>query len=173
MVKLDLNKKIFKSNNYLALDLSSSSTGWAVYKDGSCVEHGVVKPRNKSAFFYRAVETARLVEELAKMYKVDTVIIEELKVLKNQKTLVKLGILHGFVISKLSHLKLYYVAPSVWRSYFKCNGKREEAKAKALTYCRANGFDVDNDDEAEAILIGRFYKYCPLRVDSIKELQYN
>ena len=49
-----------------------------------------------------------------------------------------------------------FVSPTVWRKQFSLNGKREEAKRKAIALCTNLGYKVKNDDEAEAILIGLF-----------------
>ena len=86
--------------------------------------------------------------------KFDKVIIEELKVISNQKTLVMLGIVQGMVIREIKDSEIIFVTPSSWRKQFHLNGKRAEAKKKAIELCTIKGYTVKNDDEAEAILIG-------------------
>lgn len=86
------------------------------------------------------------------------VVIEELKVLKNQKTLVSLGIAQGMLISACGNVPVEFVSPSVWRKSFGLSGlKREEAKKGAIAKAQSLGYSVANDDEAEAVLIGIHY----------------
>lgn len=93
----------------------------------------------------------------------DIVVIEELKVLKNQKVLAMLGIIQGMVIRECFSSQVEFIPPTVWRKPYGLNGKREEAKKKAIQFCKDKGVEVSSDDEAEAILLG---KYFSKRVDS-------
>ena len=100
---------------------------------------------------------AEFVRLLCEKYgKFDKVVIEELKVISNQKTLVMLAIVQGMVLRELNNNLVEFVSPTVWRKQFSLNGKREEAKRKAIALCTSLGYKVKNDDEAEAILIGLF-----------------
>ena len=100
---------------------------------------------------------AEFVRLLCEKYgKFDKVVIEELKVISNQKTLVMLAIVQGMVLRELNNTFVEFVSPTVWRKQFSLNGKREEAKRKAIALCTRLGYKVKNDDEAEAILIGLF-----------------
>ena len=42
------------------------------------------------------------------------------------------------------------------RKPYGLNGKRAEAKKKAIALCEDKGLSVSNDDEAEAILLGLY-----------------
>ena len=137
----------------LSLDISTRSTGYAILDhNGQVVTHNVISPRNDS-YLERAQE--RL---LLHSYPIKRVIIEELKVLKNQKTLVCLAITQGVIIRELNDLAINFVGPSVWRKLFKLSGlKRAEAKKHAISLCQRKGHDVVCDDDAEAILIGEYF----------------
>lgn len=138
----------------LALDLSTKSSGYCVIKSGSVVDFGTIKSNDKD-FLVRGQYMAEFIRLLCEKYgKFDKVIIEELKVISNQKTLVMLGIVQGMVIREVKDSEIIFITPSSWRKQFHLNGKRAEAKKKAIELCTTKGFAVKNDDEAEAILIG-------------------
>lgn len=140
----------------LSLDLSTKSSGFCVVVDGSVEEYGTITSQDKD-FTVRGQYTAEFVRLLCEKYgKFDKVVIEELKVISNQKTLVMLAIVQGMVLRELNNSLVEFVSPTVWRKQFSLNGKREEAKRKAIALCRSLGYKVKNDDEAEAILIGLF-----------------
>lgn len=142
----------------LSLDISTRSTGYAILDhNGKVVTHNVISPRNDS-YLERAQEMAEQVRLLLHSYPIKRVIIEELKVLRNQKTLVCLAITQGVIIRELNDLAINFVGPSVWRKLFKLSGlKRAEAKKHAISLCRRKGHDVICDDDAEAILIGEYF----------------
>lgn len=79
-----------------------------------------------------------------------------MKVISNQKTLVMLGIVQGLVIRELRNSTVTLVPPTVWRKPYELNGKRAEAKKRAIELCEDKGLSVSNDDEAEAILLGLY-----------------
>lgn len=138
----------------LALDLSTKSSGYCVMNAGSVVDFGTIKSNDKD-FLVRGQYMAEFIRLLCEKYgKFDKVIIEELKVISNQKTLVMLGIVQGMVIREVRNSEVVFVTPSSWRKQFHLNGKRAEAKKKAVDLCVVKGYAVKNDDEAEAILIG-------------------
>lgn len=147
----------------LSLDLSSTSSGYAVLEDGKIIDYGTIKS-NDHDYVIRGHYMAESVKALfSKHSSFDIVVIEELKVLKNQKVLAMLGIIQGMVIRECFNSQVEFIPPTVWRKPYGLNGKREEAKKKAIQYCKDKGVDVNTDDEAEAILLG---KYFSKRVDS-------
>lgn len=140
----------------LSLDLSTKSSGYCVISNGSVIDYGTITSQDKD-FTVRGQYMAEFVRLLCEKYgKFDKVVIEELKVISNQKTLVMLGIVQGMVLRELNNTLVEFVSPTVWRKQFSLNGKREEAKKKAIALCKSLGYAVKNDDEAEAILIGLF-----------------
>lgn len=140
----------------LALDLSTRSSGFCVLENGSVIEYGTITSQDKD-FVVRGQYMAEFIRVLCEKYgKFDKVVIEELKVISNQKTLVKLGIVQGMVLRELNNILVEFISPTVWRKPFSLNGKREEAKKKAIALCKSLGYAVENDDEAEAIIIGLY-----------------
>lgn len=140
----------------LSLDLSTKSSGFCVFNNGKIVEYGTIKSNDKD-FLVRGQYMAEFVRLLCEKYgKFDKVVIEELKIISNQRTLVMLGIVQGMVIREVRDSEIVFIAPTVWRKKFHLNGKREDAKRKAIALCRFKGFETNSDDEAEAILLGMF-----------------
>ena len=138
----------------LSLDLSTKSSGYAVFEDEVLVDYGVIKSTDKE-LLVRGNYMAEFVRLLCEKYgKFDLVGIEELKILSNQTTLVKLAQVQGMVLRELKDQDVKFVFPTVWRKEFKLNGKRAEAKTKAIELCTELGYEVECDDDAEAILLG-------------------
>lgn len=142
------------SMKILSLDLSTKSSGYAVFEDEVLVDYGVIKSTDKE-LLVRGNYMAEFVRLLCEKYgKFDLVGIEELKILSNQATLVKLAQVQGMVLRELKDQDVKFVFPTVWRKVFKLNGKRAETKAKAIELCKELGYEVECDDDAEAILLG-------------------
>jgi lactococcus phage M3 protein len=141
----------------LSLDLSSKSSGYAVLEDGKIIDYGTIKS-NDPDYVIRGHYMAEFVRVLFSKYgSFDIVVIEELKVLKNQKVLAMLGVIQGMVIRECFNSQVEFVPPTMWRKPYGLNGKREEAKKKAIQYCKDKGVEVNTDDEAEAILLGKYF----------------
>lgn len=142
----------------LSLDLSTKSSGFAVFEDEVLVNYGVIKNTDKD-ILVRGNYMAEFVRLLCEKYgKFDLVGIEELKVLNNQSTIVKLAQVQGMVLRELKDQVVKFVFPTVWRKEFKLNGKRADAKAKAIELCKELGYEVECDDDAEAILLGIYFQ---------------
>lgn len=142
----------------LSLDLSTKSSGYAVFENDNLLEFGVIKNTDKNLLVrgnYMAEYVRLLCEKFGRF---DSVVIEELKVLKNQSTLVKLAQVQGMVLRELKDHVVEFATPTVWRKEFGLNGKREDAKAKAIALCNDLGYTVECDDDAEAILLGIYFK---------------
>lgn len=142
----------------LSLDLSTKSSGFAVFEDEVLVDYGVIKNTDKD-ILVRGNYMAEFVRLLCEKYgKFDLVGIEELKVLSNQSTLVKLAQVQGMVLRELKDQVVKFIMPTVWRKSFELNDKRAEAKAKAIKLCNELGYEVECDDDAEAILLGIYFQ---------------
>lgn len=141
----------------LSLDVSTTSTGFAVINNGLVKEYGTFSYTN-SDFVLRCQRMADYLSEvLEKHSDIEKVVIEELKVGKNTATVAKLAIAQGVLLRELKGIHTTFVGPTVWRRHFGINDKREEAKLKALKLVDKLGYVVKNDDEAEAILLGLFF----------------
>lgn len=142
----------------LSLDISSTSTGYAILDGHKLMYSGVLTSKHKD-FIARGHELADKVQAIMQQHDIGFVVIEELKVLKNQKTLTILGIVNGMIIRELGDTPIDFIPPSVWRASYGLNGKREEAKQKAIALVseKLKRNDI-SDDEAEAILLGKHYQ---------------
>lgn len=142
----------------LSLDLSTKSSGYAVFEDEVLVDYGVIKSTDKD-LLVRGNYMAEFVRLLCEKYgKFDLVGIEDLKIIHNQSVLVMLAQVQGMVLRELKNQDVKFVFPTVWRKEFKLNGKRAEAKAKAIELCTELGYEVECDDDAEAILLGIYFQ---------------
>lgn len=152
----------------LSLDISTRSTGYTIFNNGVAVEIGTIG-NNSNDFLERGNYMAEFVRLLREKYdRFDNVVVEELKVLNNQKVLVMLGIVQGMIIRELRDTPVTFVAPTVWRKHFGLNGKREKAKKGAISLCKKLYVDVKNDDEAESYLIALYFSTISL--DKSKKL---
>lgn len=142
----------------LSLDLSTKSSGYAVFENEKLIDYGVIKSTDKD-LLVRGNYMAEFVRLLCEKYgKFDLVGIEDLKIIHNQSVLVMLAQVQGMVLRELKDQDVKFVFPTVWRKYFKLNGKRAEAKIKAIELCKDLGYEVECDDDAEAILLGIYFK---------------
>lgn len=142
----------------LSLDLSTKSSGYAVFEDEVLVDYGVIKSTDKD-LLVRGNYMAEFVRLLCEKYgKFDLVGIEDLKIIHNQSVLVMLAQVQGMVLRELKEQDVKFVFPTVWRKEFKLNGKRADAKAKAIKLCGELGYEVECDDDAEAILLGIYFQ---------------
>lgn len=145
----------------VSLDTSSSSTGWAYFIDGEILQHGCITSKIKDSE-KRMKEMCLSALQLLNNINPDIVYVEKMSVERNPGTARMLsmiiGVIYGWCIS---HEKYYEdFRPSEWRSLIKNKDekiprKREELKFWSQEKVRTiYGFEV-NDDESDAILIGR------------------
>ena len=152
----------------LSLDISTKSTGWCVLDSTGTVKNFGTWQADEKDFLERARTMSSRVEELIYLVRPDHVVIEELKVIRNQRTLTMLAITQGMMIGQLAYnTPVHFVPPTVWRAHYGINGKRTEAKQKAISLCKTQlQLAVNNDDEADAILLGKyFYNFLQKSVD--------
>lgn len=149
--------KITKQNNLISLDISTKSTGYAIFhSSGSLITSGVLTSKH-SDFLVRGNSMADEIQALVEEYEVTQAVIEELKVLKNQKTLTRLAIVQGLIIRGLKKCSIDFVSPSVWRSKYSIPRERDKAKKRALELVEGILPNGVTDDEAEAYLIGKYF----------------
>lgn len=141
----------------ISLDISTRSTGYCVSVNNKIKEYGTLASSHKD-HLVRGNSMADNINLLVKKYGTfDKVVVEELKVSRNLHTTVMLANVQGLILRELSPSPTEFVAPTVWRKLYKINGKREEAKKKAISLVKSKGYEVKNDDEAEAILLLNFF----------------
>ena len=151
------------STTLLSLDTSTTSTGWAIFKDGEYQESGVIDDFKKVKNGYERLKlmTKELLDSIGQL-KPDIIVIEKDVVFGNMKVIDMLmkiiGAVYGFCL--FNGITYYEFAPSEWRKYVKLQAfgrKRDEFKKASIKYIKDNlNMDV-NDDEADAICVGIAY----------------
>lgn len=146
----------------ISLDTSSVSTGWAVWINGKLDVHGVINIKNIKDDKH-AIMTNKI-WALLENYQPDIVVVEETSVTTNAVTQRMLTQITGTVYTwAIIHGKEYHaLRPSQWRSKVKPSDmviprKRKEQKQWSVNRAKELlGVEV-NDDEADALLIGKAY----------------
>lgn len=144
----------------LALDVSTTCTGYALYVGDKLTKYGYVKPTGKD-WLVRVRKMANKVTELDEEYSIDTVVIEDTFFLKNIKTVKKLCLAQGILLGQLPNAELIQVFPNTWKKHFglgKGKATRDEQKQTSISVAETL-FLISakiNDDEADAILMGRY-----------------
>lgn len=147
----------------LALDISSSNTGWAIFENGTYLMSGAISPKDKTDKMSQMMD---LLIEFIHSEKPDICVIEE--------PIYAHGDIHAFqTLAMICGVVLYHThcsgadfasfRPSEWRKLVSEKDehrprKREELKAWDIQKAKAIfDKDFDNDDEADAVLIGQAY----------------
>lgn len=152
------------------LDLSTSLSGYSIFSDGDLMAYGAIKPKGDNWRDRIMDETMKLVVLLRK-YNPDKIYIEDVPKKPGNSTLLKLGAVHGMILSLCAGFKLNptFLLPNEWRRKIGLYDgtreglKREVLKEKAVRMANdVFGLDLEwhganskksQDDVAEAILI--------------------
>lgn len=146
----------------LALDLSTKSSGQAIYDGQELKDYGCIT--SASSNLYTRID--KMIEELKNILtkeKVDAVIIEDVlpeDVRNNQSVFKALMYLQGFVCHTLNHFKLTptFVTASHQRKMCGIRTgagvRRESLKPKDIAFVQSQFGIKVNDDIADAICIG-------------------
>lgn len=142
----------------LALDDSTTVTGWAVFDNEELVGYSKIEMTQSSATERIAALRQWLLSMLVK-WKPDTVAIEDIQKQENVQIFKVLAQLQGVMINTLFENKYSYdiVHVATWRSYCEIKGRtRAELKKNAQEKIK-EWYDVSvTQDEADAICIGRY-----------------
>ena len=152
---------------YLGLDLSTVSTGYAVFNEQLLVESGKIVPPEGMSVMARIVYTAGKVRTICTTHKPDKVIIEDVFYGSNYLTTKLLNRLAGAVYSTIYTYSgdLYplpnieFVTPTSARKYF---GLLPASKKRHIVEAVNRKFGlslkIKDNDEADAIVTG-YYGY--------------
>ena len=148
----------------LALDTSTTKTGYAVYENGVLTRHGVVESGKKLGADERTVDMMHRIHTLFSETTPDIVVVEMVAVGRNHTTNRELCEIVGAVRyqSVLDSIDCYEIRPAEWRKMVcdkgeKVTGNRDALKKWDIQKVKMlYGLDV-GDDEADAILIGLAY----------------
>ena len=147
---------------YLALDLSTKSTGWSVFENKKLIKYGCITATSTNVW-HRIDKMISELEQIIQKYSFSYVYIEDVypEDVKGNLTVWKtLTYLQGFVLHLLDkyNLKHTFFTASEWRA--KCGIhtgrgiKRESLKFQDIAFVK-NQFGIEvNDDMADAIALG-------------------
>lgn len=153
--------------NILALDASTKSTGWAVYKHNKLVEYSCITATSSNLFNRIEVMINGIKDILVKYPEIQFVVLEEVRQqgfvnIKTYKALMYLQGCIGMVINKyFKHIQLDFLYPSSWRKT--CGIKqgrgvqRTTQKQNDINWVKQNFNITVNDDIADAIGLGYAY----------------
>ena len=146
----------------LALDTSSVQTGYSYYVNGKYYESGIINLSKIKILDTRINNMINSIKDLLDKYKPDHVVIEDIVVERNWHTFKVLaliiGSLYGLCIDK--EISYSYLSPTQWRNIIDSNPKprkREELKKWGIEKAKLVTNKELNDDEADAILLGKAY----------------
>lgn len=161
-VQADLDLPV---SNLLALDQSSITTGYAIFKDNIpiAVNHFTIKGNDLGS---RLEQIRNKIIELINQYEIDEVIFEDIQLQEkdnnkdsNIKTFKTLAEVVGVIQELLTELKIKYtiVPPIVWKSSFKMAGKGRLKEKKLAQEYVLNTYGIEcTEDEADATCIGAY-----------------
>lgn len=143
----------------LALDVSTTSTGYAVYRDGECITSGTLEYKDKD-WVVRVRKMSVDIYNLSNSLGITHVVVEDTYVSKNINTVKKLCMAQGILIGNTFNAKVVQVYPTSWKSYFGLTKKkttRVSQKQSSLTIAETlHRLNTDSDDEADAVLLGKY-----------------
>ena len=154
--------------NILALDLSTRSTGYAYFEDGSLIAQGCITAYSTDLINRISKIIQGLKIEVFNSFKIDKVIVEEVRPengmqnIKTHRALMWLQAAVAFLVHDIDkNIQIDYIYPSEWRKQCGIHTgrgiKRETLKQKDIEFVKEKyGLDV-NDDVADAIGIGYGY----------------
>ena len=145
----------------LGIDSSTTSTGWAVIdtkfdNELRLIDYGVIKPKQDETID-RIIKISNELKEVLRSFRPEFVVIEEMNVTRNMKTIRALSGLITTIEVMLRNRQALYVklTPSQWRKSvgIQCKNDRNTLKKASVEYVREHYNENVNDDEADAICI--------------------
>ena len=153
----------------LALDLSTKSSGWAIFQDGILIDYGCISSTSTDLMKRINIMLDGIKEILQKHNDIEKIYAEEVRPengMQNIKTHRALMWLQGVIALEIYNfnkkIELELVYPSSWRAAIGIKTgrgiKRTSLKEKDMQFVKEN-YNLDvNDDIADAICIG--YANC-------------
>lgn len=151
---------------------------WAVfdYETKKLETYGTFSFGNKDYTYARAILAIEsLVDTIIKTYNISAVFIEDIQLRVNVQSFKKLAQLQGVLINLFEKNEYLYdfIAPTQWQNYCKARGRsskeikdkikaleasgKKESKILSIQAAKEMyGIDTDNDNLADAIMIGHF-----------------
>lgn len=144
----------------LAFDQSTKITGYSIFNDNQYVDSGVIDFSKNTNTEGRSKQMGLAICKKIEEVKPDMVIIEEVAMQSNPKTLKLLARVQGIAIgfAAAHNVSLQILEPSKWRSELSFQQgpkvKREVLKQQSMDYVKEHfGFENFSEDRCEAICI--------------------
>lgn len=150
----------------LSLDLSTKSSGWAVFENDNLIDYGCITS-SSTDLIKRIQIMTNGIKEILEKYEINKIIAEEVRPqggfgagnIQTHRALMWLQAAIAFMLyDNFKKLTLYFIYPSSWRA--DCGikqgrgTKRESQKELDIQFVKEK-FNIDvNDDIADAIGIG-------------------
>lgn len=152
----------------LSLDLSTKSSGWAVFDGTNLIDHGCLKASSTDVIKRIQKMIKELNKNILSKYPIKTIVVEEVRPnaaagsVRTHKVLMWLQAALEFIVHEQhSETKIEYVYPSEWRKACGIkNGrgiKRDAAKQLDIDFVKETYDITVGDDEADAIGIGHAF----------------
>ena len=150
-------------SNLLALDQSSTTTGYSIFKNGKpvVISHFTAKGTDLGS---RLEQLRNKIIELINEYEIDEVVFEDIQLQDMTggkdvgiKTFKVLAEVFGVVHELLTEMEMDYtiIPPIVWKSTFKIAGKGRKAEKKLAQEYVLTTYGIEcTEDEADATCIG-------------------
>ena len=153
--------------NLIALDMSTKSTGYAIYKHNKLVEYNYITATSNDLFNRIKVMLNAINKLLEENLDIQYVIMQQVRQegfinIKTYKALMYLqGCVQMIIHQKFKHLQTNFLYPSQWRKVCKIKQgrgiQRKQQKQLDIQWVKDN-FNIQvNDDIADAIGIGYGY----------------
>ena len=153
--------------NLIALDMSTKSTGYAIYKHNKLVEYNYITATSNELFNRIKVMLNAINKLLEENLDIQYVIMQQVRQegfinIKTYKALMYLqGCVQMIIHQKFKHLQTDFLYPSQWRKVCKIKQgrgiQRKQQKQLDIQWVKDN-FNIQvNDDIADAIGIGYGY----------------
>jgi crossover junction endodeoxyribonuclease RuvC len=146
----------------LGIDSSTTSTGWGVidtkFSDElRLIDYGSIKPPKQLETIDRVIHISKELRRILQDFKPELIVIEEMNVTRNMKTIRALaGLLTEIEVMLRNRQALYVkMTPSEWRKKvgIKCKNDRGMLKKASIEYVLEKYNEKVTDDEADAICI--------------------
>lgn len=154
--------------NLLALDMSTKSTGYAIYKHNKLIQYNYITATSNDLFNRIKVMMNAINKILQQNLDLEYVIMEEVRQqgfinVKTYKALMYLqGCIQMMIHQKFKHLQTDFLYPSSWRKICQIKQgrgiQRKQQKQLDIQWVKDN-FNIipENDDVADAIGLGYGY----------------
>lgn len=150
-----MGRKLNNGPTILALDLSSTNTGYCVgHLFNRVVAYGSIKPATREhvgALFQSIIDQ---VVEVYKQYNCSFIVVEELNYFRNANTTRLLAGLRGavvYAIWQMYQLEIIFVSPPEIKKWVGLSGNADKIAVQKLVV--QLGFKPNNFDESDAISI--------------------